>query len=234
MSEASPEGLELRAKAESGALDKARLKAAAFLGHGPATEALDIPPTPEWEHRDTDIWISRLRPVGKEAFVRAVIAIVAPRLGASDSRAPLEAAEAWVHCPCEDHRKGAAAAFEAAKDSPAALAASCASQTIATASAQELYKALRNLDPATTPKLVAAALVPWLLGAADPLAKGVTPAAPVQLSELSPEERSALDVVVKKLKADPGTLVRELAHKLTQEERADLSRRILERRSFDN
>lgn len=221
-----------------------RLKCAAFFGHAAATQALDIAPTPEWELRDTDIWISRLKPLGKEAFVRTVVAIARSRSAEWDRpddarpRAAVESAEAWAVCPCEDHRKAAEKAHEAAGSGNgpaeiAALAAKCAGRTVAAGAQQDLYQALKNLDPQTMPKIVAAALIPWVLGRGDPIGAGATAAAPVA-AELSADEKAALGVVVQKLKQDPAALVRALAGSLTAEERADLARRILERRVFDN
>jgi hypothetical protein len=220
---ANDEVAQLRARLGGDPLDEKRIKCAAFLGHEPATKALDIALTPEWELRDTDIWITRLKPLGKEAFVRTVIAI---QRATGDVKG-LDVAEAWVLCPCEDHRK-------AAEASSSGLAAKAASRTVAAAAQQDVYQALRNLDPATTPRIVAAALVPWLLERGDPLRTGAAAAPAPTAEDLSAEQTAALDMVVAKLKKDPVTLVRELAKRLSPDERADLSRRILERRTFDN
>ncbi|MCO5164967.1 MAG: hypothetical protein M9894_01180 [Planctomycetes bacterium] len=104
----------------AGLLGRPRLELAAFLGHEAARLALPASPAldgAEPTRLQDDLW-----PWGKEAAVAgAVAATHAVLLAAARDPRPrraVEAAAAWVHCPCEAHvaqaRRAGDAALEAA------------------------------------------------------------------------------------------------------------------------
>lgn len=104
----------------AGLLGRPRLELAAFLGHEAARLALPASPTlggPEPTRLADDLW-----PWGKEAAVAGAVAaahaVVAEPARDPRPRRAVEAAAAWVHCPCEAHvaqaRRAGDAALEAA------------------------------------------------------------------------------------------------------------------------
>ena len=108
----------LKGRLRAGAVTPERLACAAFLGDAAAQQAVEARAPEPWELSDRDIWIARIKPVGKEALVRAVIAVSRRALavwerGPDDRRprAAVEAAEAWVRSPTEELRKAADAAY---------------------------------------------------------------------------------------------------------------------------
>lgn len=106
----------------AGVLPRSRLELAAFLGHEAARMAL--PASPGVDAEEPTRLAAELWPWGKEACVAAAVAgahaVSALGLGGRDERPrqAIEAAAAWVHCPCEAHvaaaRRAADAALQAA------------------------------------------------------------------------------------------------------------------------
>lgn len=103
----------------AGLLPRPRLELAAFLGHEAARMALPGSPGIDVD-RPTRL-ASELWPWGKEACVASAVAashaVVSLDLG--DRRDPrprraIEAAAAWVHCPCDAHVAGARQAADGA------------------------------------------------------------------------------------------------------------------------
>lgn len=103
----------------AGLLPRPRLELAAFLGHEAARMAL--PGSPGLDVEEPARLAGELWPWGKEACVAAAVAashaVSTLDLGAPRDARPrraIEAAAAWVHCPCEPHVAGARLAAEAA------------------------------------------------------------------------------------------------------------------------
>ncbi len=119
----------------AGVLPRPRLELAAFLGHEAARLAL--PGSPGIDGEAPTRLAGELWPWGKEACVAAAVAAshavstldLGARRDARDGRPrrAIEAAAAWVHCPCDAHvaaaRQAADAALQAAGiASPSAVA----------------------------------------------------------------------------------------------------------------
>lgn len=112
----------LRERMRAGLLARPRLELAAFLGHEAARMAL--PGSPGLDSDEPTRLAAELWPWGKEACVAAAVsaahAVSADGAAARDSRPQraVEAAAAWVHCPCAAHvaqaREAADAALQAA------------------------------------------------------------------------------------------------------------------------
>lgn len=114
----------LHARVEAGLLARARLAAAAGLGDETARAALALAGAPMHESRlpELEAWLEALRPVGPEAWVRAAVAAARAVLPALESALPgerrpaiaLDAASAWLACPCQRHADAARSAAEEA------------------------------------------------------------------------------------------------------------------------
>jgi hypothetical protein len=156
-----------------GALHPERLDLAAHLGHAPALAALER----EAPAQSLADWASGLHQWGHPACVRAAVAAAraavathAPREGDADAVRAIEAAEAWLACPCRKHYAEAEAfnrlrgrlpewAWEAVTSSHCAPRA-CWHHRLA------IQAAARALGEEATRAAVRDALVPWALDAA--------------------------------------------------------------------
>lgn len=104
----------------AGELPRPRLELAAFLGHEAARLAL--PAAPAHQGDDPTRLASELWPWGKEAGVAAAVSAAHATLPEEGTRASrdrrphdaIDAAAAWVHCPCDEHVNAARVAAEAA------------------------------------------------------------------------------------------------------------------------
>jgi hypothetical protein len=118
----------LKGRLRAAALTPERLACAAFLGDAAAQQAIEARAPEPWELSDRDVWIARIKPVGKEAIVRAVLAVSRRalevwELGFPDERRPrtaIEAAEAWVRSQTDETRKAAEAAYGGADEAATA------------------------------------------------------------------------------------------------------------------
>lgn len=184
----------------AGLLGRPRLELAAFLGHEGARLAL--PGSPSLDSDDPTKLAADLWPWGKEACVAAAVSAVHAALsddgddrvlGTRDLRpqTAVEAAAAWVHCPCDAHIAAARVAADAAllaagisganaatPDRHLALAAHHAAAAaaawpfpIATKHALRAIKYACEatsrsplLSPRELTSVICAALVPWALG----------------------------------------------------------------------
>ena len=104
----------LRLRIRAGEVSEERARLAAHLGHSPAREALSLGPQTS---SGLDEWVAGICAFGLEPVVRTAVAVSRSVLDTSCSLASstlnLEAAEDWVHCPCNDH---AAAAYGVARE----------------------------------------------------------------------------------------------------------------------
>lgn len=184
----------------AGLLGRPRLELAAFLGHEGARLAL--PGSPTIDSDDPTRLAEELWPWGKEACVAAAVSAVHAALnddgddrvlGSRDLRPQraVEAAAAWVHCPCDTHlaaaREAANGALSAAGISGAnaatpdrhlALAAHHAAAAAAAwpfpIASKHAFRAIKyaceatSRSPLLTPReltaVICEALVPWALG----------------------------------------------------------------------
>lgn len=103
----------LGARLRAGELDPARLDLLLHLGDPAARLAAGGGPA--GEEPDPQPWVKELRRWGKEPCVRAACAITGAALPLEEAAHPedgrrrraLEAAGAWLACPCDDHRRAA-------------------------------------------------------------------------------------------------------------------------------
>jgi hypothetical protein len=116
--DAPDEARYLLERMRAGLLPRPRLELASFLGHEAAR--LAIPGSASSTHDDPKRLASELWPWGKEACVAAAVT-AAHSAQPQDAFAPdvrplqaIEAAAAWVHCPCDEHVAAARVASEAA------------------------------------------------------------------------------------------------------------------------
>lgn len=150
-----------------GELKRKMLKLAAICGHQAACKALGdyVPATPEeliiFLDEGLDAW-------GKEACDRAAIASAILVLRVSERAFPddprpsqaIQAAIAWLACPCESHQQAAEAAAEAVYEVFASCSAEAAfASAMATGAAQEQ----------SSEQAICEALISWALGYPDPL-----------------------------------------------------------------
>lgn len=186
---------EVRALARRRAkLGDERLKVAAFLGH---TAAKALVGTQEREdEEDIYYWAAQVADHGKEAAVRAGLALV--KLGRDRQAVPAalrrdldrsaEVAAAWATCPCADHAALAKATSSKLYDSGALedhewlglpvtvieLWETLVDDDACTASGMRLGGAAEELARRTSrakvQDAVRSALLPWALGEADPTA----------------------------------------------------------------
>ncbi len=137
----------LRERLRAGALSEQDLKLAAYLGHAPAAEAVGDRPYPPGV-RDLQARLIGIYEFGLEAALRAQVALArafmpqfeADRPGDGRPHAALEAVEAWIACPCEEHAGpcvlASEAALEAARTATHSAASVHAARIAASAAAQ--------------------------------------------------------------------------------------------------
>ncbi|MCO5169417.1 MAG: hypothetical protein M9894_23990 [Planctomycetes bacterium] len=116
----------LSARVRAGALTDERLRLAALVGDAAARLALG--PAAPAEPADADGLAAALQGFGVEAVVRATVAatravtaVADPRAGWDLARArrAMDAAEAWLACPCDAHVEAARAVGQAGDEDPA-------------------------------------------------------------------------------------------------------------------
>lgn len=119
----SDEAQALVARQRAGQLEPARLKLAAFFDHPAARVALDLGAPDAWARKDPDAWVGALRPAGQAWLVsagQAATHVLLRRWAAwfptsgQPARA-LEAIDAWLACPCDDHLARVTTTGEAAR-----------------------------------------------------------------------------------------------------------------------
>jgi hypothetical protein len=137
----------LRERLRAGALSEQDLRLAAYLGHAPAAEAIGERPFPPGV-RDLQARLIGLYEFGLEAALRAQVALArafmpqfeADRPGDRRPHEALEAVEAWIACPCEEHGApcvlASGAALEAARTATHSAASVHAARIAANAAAQ--------------------------------------------------------------------------------------------------
>lgn len=100
-----------------GDLAEDQLLLAAYLGDAPAQAALASATTSTLPD-DIDTWARSLKPFGQETSVRAALGVAGEFMTAWRMRRPsddrpvraIQAAVAWLHCPCPEHVLAAATA----------------------------------------------------------------------------------------------------------------------------
>lgn len=124
----------LRERLRAGTLTEQDLRLAAYLGHAPAAEAIGERPFPPGV-RDLQARLIGLYDHGLEAALRAQVALArtflpqfeAERPGDRRPHAALEAVEAWISCPCEEHAGPCVLASEPALEAARTATRSAAS-----------------------------------------------------------------------------------------------------------
>lgn len=194
----------LRERVRIGDLTQDKLELAAYLGHQAARRYLgeQAPQAPE----KLENFVGHLKSWGKETLVRSIVAAALTCLHLWEKQLPedhrpqlaINAAIAWILCPCENHEKAARTAAEAAKAAAeasglpndmgdgkaawtgargAAWAAEAVDGTVANAA----WAAARGavwIDNWTPPacqvkQAITDALTPWALGYSDPVRESV-------------------------------------------------------------
>lgn len=145
----------LRERLRAGALSEQDLRLAGYLGHAPAAEALGERPFPPGV-RDLQARLIGLYDYGLEAALRAQVALArtflpqfeAERPGDRRPHAALEAVDAWIACPCEEHGGPCVLAAEQALEAARTATRSAASVHAARIAAQAAAQAFEaNASP---------------------------------------------------------------------------------------
>lgn len=166
----------LRERVRAGELQADRLEVAALCGDEAARTALRF--VPQASAPAGPVLVARLAGLGQEALVRAQIASALRVLGLVDSlsdqpsaeaidacKAALNAAVAWVQCPCVPHARVAADRAAGVSIGPIRFSGLLAARSAALAAAASDARAAREvvrLSTADLPRL-RQDLVPWLL-----------------------------------------------------------------------
>jgi hypothetical protein len=197
---AQAEAAYLLERVRVGDLGQSKLELAALCGHQGAGLAANS--TTLWKVESTDPpneWTSALEPWGKEVSVRGAVAAGWSVLGLwedahpgqREPRSTIEAAEAWLLCPCDAHAASAQEAADAVSDlnggrqdsDPASFAAAVAMNAAWAAgnfeeeafkdaawAFLEAWKVAALVELAAPPlACVQSELVSWALGYGDPV-----------------------------------------------------------------
>jgi ankyrin repeat protein len=179
----------------SGALSKDRLRLAAFVGSAAArlalgSEAPESPLGPTLNENDYAALcrcVAGLEPFGRETWVRAAVAAaegVAAETGLTrKAELCLDAARAWIRCPCDQHARETAqvVADQPADDDRSSNTATRAAMAVAgevREAGTALAYAHQKISPVALYRAVTGDLAAWALDQGDPVSETRSRASP--------------------------------------------------------